>query len=650
MAVKKTPIPYDTQGCPVRLGKVLGNRGEGIVYEVSDSRNLAAKFYHKSFGMDKADKLSTMVRLGTDRLRTLSAWPTDLLFDRPGGTMIGFLMPKSTNSKEIHELYGVSSRRAEFPNADFRFLVHAATNVARAFAVIHEHGHVIGDVNQGNLLVSDKATVMLIDCDSFQINTHGRRPFLCGVGVDTFTPPELHGCSFDGIIRTANHDAFGLAVLIFHLLFLGRHPFSGNYLGTEEMPIKKAIEQYRFAYGPNARARQMVQPPFTPALEAMTQPIALLFERAFSREASLQAKRPEAREWISALSTLSKSLRQCSRSSTHYFPGNTSCPWCEIEKSGAVLFNIVVTAIWQPQGNFNLNIIWTQIQAISPPGALPAIARNLTLAPSKTAVEQSNKRRMRILLAMLAVAVVIAATVVLQVSGGAAFWIIIVAIVIAYNVADAGTSGLRREAQKVLQEAQGNWRILEQRWQSEASDKPFLSKLRELENARARYLELPTVRQRRLQQLEANRKEGQRFKFLDRYRIVHADIGGIGPSRKAALLSYGIETAAHVTESAVLAVPGFGPTYTTKLMTWRRNIERHFVFDPMKGVDPGDIKALDAEIATLRLKLEQGLRSGPVQLQQISQQIKTRRESLKPLMEQAIYRLTQAETDKKLIG
>ena len=35
---------------------------------------------------------------------------------------------------------------------------------------------------------------------------------------------------------------------------MGRHPFSGQYLGSGiDMPIEKAIEQYRFAYGKNAK-------------------------------------------------------------------------------------------------------------------------------------------------------------------------------------------------------------------------------------------------------------------------------------------------------------------------------------------------------------------------------------------------------------
>ena len=33
------------------------------------------------------------------------------------------------------------------------FLIHTAANIARAFAVVHESGQVIGDVNHGNIVV-----------------------------------------------------------------------------------------------------------------------------------------------------------------------------------------------------------------------------------------------------------------------------------------------------------------------------------------------------------------------------------------------------------------------------------------------------------------------------------------------------------------
>src|SRR5581483_11019597 len=239
MAVPKSKFRlYDRNGEAVSLLSEVGRGGEGTVYEVADRQDIVAKIYNHSVDNDKALKLSSMADLCNDRLLGLSAWPTDILRDSNDGCTVGFLMQRIHGHKGIHVLYSPKSRLNEFPNAAWPFLLHAATNLARAFAVIHEHGHVIGDVNHGNVLVSTQAMVKLIDCDSFQIEAAGRT-FACGVGVSTHTPPELQGVAFKDITRTINHDCFGLAVLIFQLLFMGRHPFSGQYSGQGEMTLER---------------------------------------------------------------------------------------------------------------------------------------------------------------------------------------------------------------------------------------------------------------------------------------------------------------------------------------------------------------------------------------------------------------------------
>ena len=119
-----------------------------------------------------------------------------------------------------------------FPNATWVFLIHIAENACRAFSTVHNHGHVVGDVNSKNLLVGSDGPVKFIDCDSFQVK-HAGRVFPCSVGVDHFTPPELQGTrNLSRVVRTPNHDLFGLAVLIFELLFHGSAPVCREALQT----------------------------------------------------------------------------------------------------------------------------------------------------------------------------------------------------------------------------------------------------------------------------------------------------------------------------------------------------------------------------------------------------------------------------------
>jgi len=644
MVAKAKPQLYDGKGRLIALGPELGRGGEGSVHEIRDRLDLVAKVYLKSVGQDKAAKLTTMVSLKTERLLKLSAWPVDTLHEQPGGAVAGFLMPRVTEHKDIHMLYGVKSRLAEYPEACWPFLIQAAANVARAFNVVHEHGHVIGDVNHGGIVVSKKATVRLVDCDSFQVTVQGRQ-FLCEVGVATHTPPELQGQSFRGTIRTTNHDAFGLAVIIFQLLFMGRHPYSGAYLGAGDMPIEKAIKEYRFAYGSGAPSRLMRQPPGTLSLDAVSQPISQLFERAFLPGNS----RPKPQEWITALGELSINLKQCTHNNGHYYLKTiSSCSWCEIEaRSGIIVFGPIYVAGTWSQGTFNITGIWAQIAAVPSPGPLPAPPdkSSLIVTVSPKAAQLKKSRRLRAFYATGLLLVASAILIAMPLSGTAIAWLIIITGIVAIGIVSGGSDGAKREFGNAKQEAEKRWRDIEQRWRTQGDDSRFSAKVRELEARKIEHRKLPDLRLQKLRRLETDLRERQRHKFLDRYRIDGATISGIGHARKITLRSYGIETADDVYEQAILAVPGFGPSYTAKLLAWRRSIEQRFVFDPAQGVDPADRQAVEREIANTRAKLEQELQSGPAQLRQISNQITASREAMRPIIDNSLKALVQAEKD-----
>src|SRR5205085_2133299 len=97
--------------------------------------------------------------------------------------------------------------------------------------------------------------------------------------------------------------------------------------------------------------------------------------------------------------------------------------------------------------------------------------------------------------------------------------------------------------------------------------------------------------------------------------------------------------------NAIWAVPGFGPVLTSELLGWRSSIEQRFVFNAAQGVDPADRDAVEKEITATRIKIEQEMRSGSAQLRQISLQIKTARDTMKPIVEESLKGVTQAELD-----
>jgi hypothetical protein len=132
---------------------------------------------------------------------------------------------------------------------------------------------------------------------------------------------------------------------------------------------------------------------------------------------------------------------------------------------------------------------------------------------------------------------------------------------------------------------------------------------------------------------------------LDGCRISHAHIRGIGDTRKATLQSYGIETAADISDHHVLAVWGFGPAALSNLKQWRSQQERRFRFDPNKGIDQAAKNVVERQILTEKIDLERKLNEGLSKLSVSSHHILTRRHTLLAQAEKAAHDLAQAEAD-----
>lgn len=642
---------YDGRGQRLALSTELGRGGEGSVFAIAGESKSVAKIYHHSPGPEKAAKLAAMVRLANERLLKIAAWPTSTVHSAPNGPVIGFTMPLITGYRAAFNLYSPKLRLQEFPSAGWSFLIHAAGNAARAFRLVHECGHVIGDVNHGNLVISDTATIRLIDCDSFQVSADGRRWF-CDVGVSTHQPPELQGLpSYKGVVRTPNHDNFGLAVMIFQLLFMARHPFSGRYLGRDDMPLERAIKEYRFAYGASAKSKQMIAPPASLGLDGVPKDLALLFERAFSLAGSSADGRPRPDEWIVGLKELASQLRKCSANSGHeYYRGLSGCPWCRIEvASGFALFPVVL-APSGPTERINIAALWSRIQAVPDPGPAPEPP---SAAPQAVSASRDARRLgreiwlRRLLAAILGVADVFAVPRLNL--GDTAVWVILGLAALVWVVAAAGIRGRRERYREAARTARQHWSALIGQWQQEASGEAFVQRRAALERLKAEYDQLPKERLRRLNELEANRQAWQLRSFLDRCRIDRAKIKGIGEAKTAVLQSHGIETALDIVDHRVLAVPGFGTTMLKRLRGWRWQQERRFVFDPTKGVDPAEKAAVERDVMTARTKIERSLAQGAAQLTAASHSIAARRKALMEELERSSSALAQAEADVKFI-
>jgi DNA-binding helix-hairpin-helix protein with protein kinase domain len=589
----------------VSVAELIGKGGEGEVYAIKGRSGQAVKIYNTGLRAKREHKVRAMVGEGLAVKTDLIAYPGEVVTDR-SGNFLGFVMRLVSGYRPLHELYSPKSRQRHFPKSNYRFIVHAALNVARAVGKVHQTGCVIGDLNHSGVMVAQDATVALIDADSFQFTLNGKS-YPCVVGVPDFTPPELHGENLASVQRTIEHDNFGLAVAIFHLLFMGRHPYAGRYNGPD-ISMGDAIAQNRFAFSlARQAATQTTPPPGALTLDTLPDVVANAFERAFGL---IPSARPSALDWIHALNTLEGSLNRCSKVKTHYYPSAAGgCVWCILTtNSGFDMFpdlRDVEPSISSDARGTEQAI--REILAFRFPTVgdlLPAATAPLGASNSLRAARSGKRGRALMGLLMM---------------GGAATgfiyaapaWFVWIGLAIWGWITFADREVETGPFQKTFKDA-------DERVQRELNAFVHRNGLTEvikvhgdLDTAITAYKGHDDRLAREIMVMKSKRESRQRQAYLDRFSIRRANISGIGPAKTATLISFGIETAADVNRSAVLWVPGFGDVMAGKLVAWRRGLESRFKYDRTPNAqDVADERALRGRFAAEKAKLESTIRNG----------------------------------------
>ncbi len=566
---------FDEKGAGWRVGELLASGGEGAVFRLADRPEWCVKIYHaRPLSTERRAKLAALRALPS-AVRGCAAVPLSRVSAGPRSQdWIGVLLP-FVEGHDIYELYNPQGRRAHFQHATFEFLVAAAINLARVFETVHAHGIVVGDISEQNIRVRSDATLTLIDCDGFQIHD-GARCFASNVGTPIWTPPELQGHPLEGTVRTRNHDGFGLAQLVFLLLFGGRYPFAGRPVGDAAPSPEEAIAQCAFAFDPAPARAVLEPPPGAPRLDALPGRLGQLFLKAFREGSMLPDARPLPREWGEALGELRAGLIRCEVWTEHlYWKEAAHCPWCGVlENAGVDLFP-------------------------GPPverkkaGSLPAgeagpeaLARRLLslqfepipmAPPAKHAVQEALGES----------------------SQSAGTW---------WESFSKGLGPVggfllgrqRRSLLKELEEARREAASFTQ--QAAALYLRYAVALREI-NQRAQRLggELnaaASMADQAVERFQTLHRQVELARYLESFLLRRYELQGLSAGRKAALLSHNIVTAADVTPEAVRLVPGFSEPLVEKLVRWRRDCERGFRYEEPRFV-PETVRADAREEARL---------------------------------------------------
>ncbi len=616
------------------------------MYRLAGHSSQAIKVYASPLTVERAQKIKILTQFSQTDIDRFTAWPSGLALDEQGQAR-GLLLPVVEHGKDIHHLYTPSSRRKQFPTADWRFLVHVSGNVARAFAAVHALGLVIGDVNPGSILVLGDGTVRLIDVDSFQVPVPGGRPLLCTVAVSLFLPPELDQAQLNSVVRTPDHDAFGLAITIFQLLMMGRHPYAGRFLGAGDMPIERAITEHRFAYGAHAADRQMQRPPNAVGMEILPSRVAALIEAAFAPPAH-QHLRPSASEWVQALDQLAAELAHCRCNPTHYYPRSASlCPWCNFEQSTSVLLFGIPEAPSTQRYESQYQQVANLIAAVPQP-VPETVAVTISGIEASPAAQEAVKTPDLAWASYIVAFLFIAGGLVLLIAGGLALPsdVLLIFFGVVALVFGAGAHRKRRKP----------WINAYHAAKSKEAD--AAAKLEQMNHFPAhavsraaasqssrQWTGLTSQRVEKYRQLEKNKRQEQLQQFLQTQLIKSARIEGIGPSRVAMLSAYGIDTAGDVETYRIQQVSRFGPVLTNRLVAWRREREYSFVYDPSRPLPREAVIRLEKEIDDAQRRLLDDLRKALKALQTTHASETAAAASAAEHLRTARFELLQAKAD-----
>ena len=276
------------------LGAKLGDGGEGEVYEVANDPEWAVKIYKpgKAPRDTQASKLLAMERLkpelhGDRPGHPPLTWPKQIIQERESTELVGLVIPRVNTARTMTmgEFFAPSVRQGKLLKMNMmldgvhiqRTKWNIIRNLTKTIAQVHERGHLVGDINETNILVEpENGDVSIIDCDSFQVRDEENRIiYLCKVGRPEYTAPELlqqmdeqckipqcpngpenHRTGFPCVSRNKEHDKFGIAVITFQILMDGSHPYDCRIDGNHNAGATTRLEKIKKGYFPYSRSKQ----------------------------------------------------------------------------------------------------------------------------------------------------------------------------------------------------------------------------------------------------------------------------------------------------------------------------------------------------------------------------------------------------------
>lgn len=631
------------------ITKELGKGGEGQVFELSDPQ-LVLKIYNDPVPQEKMQKLRLMVSLDNAKVEQYAAWPRDVVTDS-SGAVVGFAMRKLSNYVPLHMLFSPMDRKRIFPEKGYDFLVHVARNLCAAFYTLHSAGFVIGDINEGNILVDQRGLIAFIDCDSFQIRD-GNSYHFCEVGVPRYTPPELLSRqSFANVVRTTNTDAFSMAILIFQLLFLGRHPFAGRNLTTEEIDEEAAIKQHLFAYSQNGGKRKLSPPIDSLPITNLSAGLIGLFYQAFETEQN----RPDPALWIKELDLFLKTMTQCAKNKGHKYPDHLQqCPWCQIKEKRNIVYFIDDDFLEQFTSFKDIDSFVNGFRLKRPtaPTYHPTPVGSFDLKPSNVKPSYRYYGWYHRITMISAIAIIL----LLLPFGGIAFLLGVPILIVLHHILP-WRKKLKSEKQHLEMEYASKKSRLEtalKEYESPEELKIFDAKAKQLQHQIWQFKNLPAELTQRKTDIESTLYKRQLQIFLANFDIRNYKIPKFGATRKLTIYNAGIRNAAEIDKLRTIKIQGIGPAFEQNLFSWQRQMASGFVYQPDRLTMKREFDLLTADIGQKKARLEAQIKGEYQGVSYLGANISSKQNQIAKNLDQLQRDFFQAEVDlnffRKKIG
>nr|WP_227412115.1 hypothetical protein [Cryobacterium sp. BB736] len=275
----------------VILGALLGEGGEGRVYEIDGHASRVAKIFDKDSRTEhRRSKLELILSRGLSRDGV--AFPVATL-TTSGGEFLGYIMPRASGRELQRTVTNPGRFKKAYPTWTKRDLVDVCVSFLEKVAYLHSLNILVGDINPKNVMVDSSKAVWIIDADSWQLEGYP-----CAVGTPMFTAPSVTG-EYASRLRTMQEENFAVATMLFNILMTGQYPYARTGADTSDPAVLIAGGKFPYQFQ-GASDRDQPEGNWKFMWSHLPFPIKSLFWNTFHRDGKRYERRPSAAEWLQA--------------------------------------------------------------------------------------------------------------------------------------------------------------------------------------------------------------------------------------------------------------------------------------------------------------------------------------------------------------